>query len=105
MIEHLELPPQDQLLKPRDHAPILWVPPQTWNCLFCEPDGRKGAGTTVEWVGPRVGGADGRCRECGQKYGLGTYSNPRCYPALDDQADDPAAAWPYKHRWWARGAA
>ena len=69
-----ELPPQDELLKPRDHEPIVVVPPQTWHCLFCEPRGRGGAGTTVEWVGPGVDGADGRCRKCGQKYCLASGS-------------------------------
>ncbi len=97
-----ELLPADELNKPRDHEPIIMVPPQMWVCIFCEPEGRQGAGTTVEWVGPANDGADGRCRECGQKYGLGTYSDPRCYPALDGREDDPAAYWPYKHRWWAR---
>ncbi len=100
-----ELPAENELLKPRDHEPIVVVPPQTWTCIHCEPEGRRGSGTTVEWIGPGADGADGRCRDCGAKFMLGRFSNPRCYPALDGQADDPAAYWPYKHRFWARGAA
>ncbi len=96
-----ELPAQDQLLKSRDAERIVMVPPNTWVCLFCEPDGGEGVGTTVEWVGPSADGADGRCRECGAKFMLGHFSNPRCYPAFDDRTDDPSAHWPYKHRWWA----
>jgi hypothetical protein len=64
-----ELPSQSDLNKPRDHAPIVVVPPQTWNCLFCDPS-HEWRATTVEWVGPNVDGPDGRCRECGQKYVL-----------------------------------
>ncbi len=81
-----ELPAQGDLNKPRDHKPILMVPPQTWHCILCEPEGGEGAYTTVDWVGPRVDAADGRCRECGQKYVLGTFSDKRAYPALDGVA-------------------
>ena len=81
-----ELPDPEHLLKPRDGASILMVPPQTWHCILCEPDGGEGAYTTVDWVGPRVDAADGRCRECGQKYCLGTFADARAYPALDGVA-------------------
>lgn len=64
-------------LLPRDAAPIIWVPAYTWHCTFCEPNGGEGAGTTVEWLSnaehAAVRGADGRCRECGQKYELAKY--------------------------------
>ncbi len=96
-----ELAPQNELNKPRDHESIIMVPPTTWTCILCEPEDREGAGTTVEWTGPGNDGPDGRCRNCGQKYGLGTYNDPRCYPALDGHKDDPVAHYPYKHRWWA----
>ena len=84
MTLHRELPEPDKLLKPRDGESILMVPPQTWHCLFCgEPRGGEGAWTTVEWSGPDNDGPDGRCRECGQKYCLGTFADVRAYPALD----------------------
>lgn len=69
-----ELPPPDQLLKPRDENPLIMVPPQTWHCLFCEPMGPEGSKTTVVWIGPLVDGPHGRCRDCGQKYVLGNHS-------------------------------
>ncbi len=84
MVKHLELPPQDSLNKPRDHEPIRMVPPSTWHCLFCQPNGGDGAGTTVEWLGPGTDGADGRCRECGAKFCLGTFADASVYPALDE---------------------
>lgn len=65
-----ELPPEDQLLRPRDHAPIVTVPPQTWHCMFCDPDGPTAARTTVLWLGPNTDGPHGRCSQCGQKYAL-----------------------------------
>ncbi len=70
-----ELPPEDQLLRPRDLAPIIVVPPQTWHCLYCDPQGPIGIRTTVVWLGPNTTGPHGRCAECGQKYALG--SEPR----------------------------
>ena len=33
-----ELPEPDKLLLPRDNAPILYVPAQTWKCILCDPD-------------------------------------------------------------------
>lgn len=68
-----ELPPQDELVKARDHASIVVLPPAGWDCLYClPPSGSDGAATTVEWL--PTGGPDGaefgRCRECGQKYVL-----------------------------------
>lgn len=65
-----ELPPQDELVKARDHASIVVLPPAGWDCLYCPaPSGSDGAATTVEWIdGPD--GEFGRCREGGQKYVL-----------------------------------
>ena len=84
-----ELPPQDQLLKSRDREPIIPVPPTWWNCLFCPQPGGEGAGTTVDWVGPSVGGADGRCRECGQKYCLmGGLGEPAAMNAFKEMLAD-----------------
>lgn len=65
-----ELPFPDEILKPRDTSPIVFVPPQTWHCLYCQPDGADTSRTTVIWVGPNVDGPHGRCMECGQKYCL-----------------------------------
>jgi hypothetical protein len=65
-----ELPPADQLLRPRDAEPIVVVPPQTWHCMFCDPQGPLGTRTTVIWLGPNTDGPHGRCTECGQKYAL-----------------------------------
>ncbi len=68
-----ELPPEDQLLRPRDAAPIIVVPPQTWHCMFCDPGGPQGTRTTVVWIGPASDGPHGRCSVCGQKYHLATH--------------------------------
>ncbi len=65
-----ELPPEDELLRPRDHESILTVPAQTWHCLFCDPDGPTTFRTTVVWMGPNTTGPHGRCAQCGQKYAL-----------------------------------
>ncbi|MEZ4501080.1 MAG: hypothetical protein R3C39_00435 [Dehalococcoidia bacterium] len=65
-----ELPPQDDLIKPRDHAPIIVVPPHVWHCLICQPEGPTGAATSVQWLGPETSGPHGRCTDCGQKYSL-----------------------------------
>jgi hypothetical protein len=65
-----ELPPEDQLLRPRDAEPIVVVPPQTWHCMFCDPAGPVGNRTTVIWLGPNTDGPHGRCTDCGQKYAL-----------------------------------
>ena len=71
-----ELPPQDEINKPRDHLPIEPVPASTWRCKYCDDEDRPGADTTVDWLDI------GRCRECGQKYELGLSSNPDFYPPL-----------------------
>jgi hypothetical protein len=68
-----ELPPEDQLLRPRDADPIIVVPPQTWHCMFCDPTGPRGSRTTVVWIGPNTDGPHGRCSECGQKYHLASH--------------------------------
>ena len=81
-----ELPPPDELLKPRDHEPIVIVPPNTWHCLFCEPHGRPGAGTTVDWVGPGTEAPDGRCRECGQKFCLAASTSIRLREGMPARA-------------------
>ena len=65
-----ELPPEDQILRARDAEPIVVVPPQTWHCMFCDPQGPLGTRTTVIWLGPNTDGPHGRCSECGQKYAL-----------------------------------
>ena len=65
-----ELPLPDDLLKPRDHAPIIVVPPHVWHCLICQPEGPTGAATSVQWLGPATSGPHGRCSDCGQKYSL-----------------------------------
>ena len=65
-----ELPAPEDLLKARDRAPVLYVPAQTWLCLYCPTEGGDGAGTTVEWLDGPHDGPDGRCRECGQSYSL-----------------------------------
>lgn len=65
-----ELPPLNQLLRVRDAAPIVVVPPQTWHCLFCDPQGPRGTRTTVIWLAGETDGPDGRCTECGQKFEL-----------------------------------
>lgn len=65
-----ELPLPDDLLLPRDAAPIIVVPPHVWHCIICEPEGATGAATTVQWIGPATDGPHGRCAECGQKYSL-----------------------------------
>ena len=65
-----ELPPEDELLRPFDHAPIIYVPAGTWRCLRCDPDGDNGARTTVDWIGAEGGTTLGRCRECGSKFQL-----------------------------------
>ncbi len=65
-----ELPPEDQLLRARDAEPIVVVPPQTWHCMFCDPQGLVAMRTTVIWLGPDSDGPDGRCAQCGQKYEL-----------------------------------
>ena len=106
MTLHRTLPPPDELLKPRDREPIIVVTPQTWHCIKCEPQGRSGAGTTVEWIGTRVEGADGRCRECGQKFWLApAFTKSRSCPALDYLPENSPGYWPFRYRWWAREAA
>ncbi len=105
MTTHRELAPPDELLKPRDHEPIIAVHPQTWNCRFCDPEGdRSHHATTVEWVGPGTDGPDGRCRECGQKFCLIAGATVPRKPQLLAVTDWHDGAWPYKYRWWARGA-
>lgn len=69
-----ELPPPDELLRPRDHEPSVVIPPHVWHCLFCQPDGPVGAATTVTWIGPDVDAPHGRCMDCGQKYELASES-------------------------------
>lgn len=64
-----ELPPPEELLKPRDEDPIIIVPPQTWDCLMCRPVPRSRL-TSVIWSGPATDGPHGRCSDCGQKYVL-----------------------------------
>jgi hypothetical protein len=70
-----ELPAPEELLKPRDREPIIYVPPQTWHCLFCQPEGPDGSATSVNWIGPHVDGPHGRCVQCGQKYCLAQESS------------------------------
>lgn len=54
---------------PRDHM-MVWVPAQTWHCVFCNPDGGDGAYTPVEWLDGIHDGPDGRCTQCGAKFRL-----------------------------------
>lgn len=90
-----ELPPPDELLKPRDRAPIIYVPAYIWNCTVCAPmepgesferwsERVSGSPTTVNWRGVYAPGLPaGRCTDCGQKYELA-----RAYesvPAPEDQ--------------------
>ena len=66
-----ELPPEDQLLLPRDKAPILYVPAQQWHCAVCDPDDSGPVSTTtVVWLGANADGPHGRCSSCGQKWML-----------------------------------
>lgn len=63
-----ELASPDELLKVRDHASIITLPPDGWYCAYC-PSPENDVHGTVDWIqGPR--GEYGRCRECGQKYDL-----------------------------------
>ena len=106
-----ELPAQDHLLKPRDQAPIIVVPPHVWHCLICQPNGPTGAATSVQWLGPETAGPHGRCADCGQKYSLASESwmklrdgmprepaparmrhCPHCQPDADPAAR-PTVAW------------
>jgi hypothetical protein len=75
-----ELPPPDELLKPRDWATVIYVHASTWHCVWCDPDGQLGAGTTVVWLALSTDGPHGRCRECGQKYALGRPRSPHSGP-------------------------
>lgn len=63
-----ELPSQGEVDLPRDREPIMWVPPTTYRCQFCDDEDRPGSDTTVDWLDI------GRCRECGQKYYLVPYA-------------------------------
>lgn len=66
-----ELPGPNELLRPRDRDPILYVPAQTWHCVLCDPDDTGPvASSTVVWLGPNTDGPHGRCASCGQKYEL-----------------------------------
>ena len=66
-----ELPAPGDLLLPRDRAPVLWVPAQTWLCVVCDPDGTGPVATsTVVWLGANTDGPHGRCSTCGQKFAL-----------------------------------
>ena len=67
-----EFPAPDEVLRHRDHI-TAWVPADTWGCLFCEPQGSLGAGTTVDWLTAPHDGPDGRCRVCGAKFRLATF--------------------------------
>lgn len=64
-----EFPAPDEVLRPRDHLTV-WVPAATWHCVFCQPQGGDGAGTTVDWLIGEHDGPDGRCRVCGAKFKL-----------------------------------
>lgn len=77
-----ELPGPDDLLRSRDHAPIITVPPQTWHCILCDPGGPHGTHTTVIWLGPNTDGPHGRCSVCGQKYALAAFYGMRLREAL-----------------------
>lgn len=71
MATQREFPAPDDILLPRDHAPILWVSPQTWHCPLCDPDDTGLVATsTVVWLGQHTDGPHGRCSSCGQKYAL-----------------------------------
>lgn len=73
-----EYPPRDEMLKPRDHLATIWVPAQSWHCLYCtKPE--EGRYVEVTWIGPTVNGPPGRCPECGQKYAL-AYPGDRVPP-------------------------
>lgn len=66
-----EFPAPGDLLLPRDHAPILWVPAQQWTCPLCDPENTGPvASSTVVWLGQNTDGPHGRCSTCGQKYAL-----------------------------------
>lgn len=80
-----ELPAPDELLRPRDRDPIVYVTASTWICQFCEPNGPRGSSTTVTWMGINTDGPSGRCRDCGQKYALAATNNPRFVPPATEQ--------------------
>lgn len=66
-----ELPGPDEILRPRDHAPIIVVAATAWHCVACDPDDvGPVATTTVVWLGANTDGPSGRCSTCGQKYAL-----------------------------------
>ena len=66
-----ELAGPNDILLPRDRAPILWVPAHTWRCVLCDPDDTGPvASSTVVWLGQHTDGPHGRCSTCGQKYAL-----------------------------------
>jgi hypothetical protein len=83
-----ELAGPDDLLRPRDRAPIVWVSAQAWYCLFC-PTPTAPAGflpaTTVVWMGANTDGPHGRCRDCGQKYALAATYKPGHVPSPEEQ--------------------
>ena len=64
-----ELPPQDELLKEFDHAPIITLPPDGWYCIKHDQPLDDVMGT-VDWIDGPTGLPFGRCRLCGQKYDL-----------------------------------
>lgn len=78
-IEVRELEPQDSLLLPNDHAPILWVPASQWVCRLCHPRDDQGSATSVSWVG-----SFGRCSLCGQKYETAD-ARDKHVPSIEEQ--------------------
>jgi len=64
-----ELPPQTDMAKPRDRAPIEVLRETQWHCRYCEDLEHRPL--TIQWhsVMSSVGRQSlGRCRECGQQY-------------------------------------
>lgn len=89
-----ELPFPEDLLRPRDNAPMLYVPAQTWKCGLCDPDNTTPvANSTVVWLGSNTDGPSGRCSTCGQKYML-AHALDKHIPTLDEQMGGPPDVHP-----------
>jgi hypothetical protein len=72
LVRTRELPPPEELNKPRDGKPIEMVGPAVWTCRHCDPDPfdpHRGMGvSSVQWVRGPHGEDYGRCVSCGQKF-------------------------------------
>ena len=88
-----EMPPQDSVLLPRDHDPILYLKATAWYCG--RRDEHAGSAVWLTWI--NVGPEDdfqrlGRCSSCGQKYILADARDTNV-PTVDEQL-----AWLTPHK-------